>query len=95
LPETTVGSSPAARDAVRYKDRRAYIVFDWKSDIAPESASRDAYARQLALYVDVLGAERGAVVYMTSGQIEWVTPADSASGMGGGRAASAALAPFR
>jgi CRISPR-associated exonuclease Cas4 len=82
-------------DAVRYKDRRAYIVFDWKSDIAPESASRDAYARQLALYVDVLGAERGAVVYMTSGQIEWVTPADSASGMGGGRAASAALAPFR
>jgi CRISPR-associated exonuclease Cas4 len=82
-------------DAVRCKDGRAYIVFDWKSDIAPESASRDAYARQLALYVDVLGAERGAVVYMTSGQIEWVTPADSAPGMGGGRAASAALAPFR
>ena len=61
-------------DAVRYRDGRAQIVFDWKSDVAPESAVRDAYAHQLSIYVDVLGAERGAVIYMTTGQIDWVGP---------------------
>jgi CRISPR-associated exonuclease Cas4 len=67
-------------DAVSYQQGRARIVFDWKSDIAPEPALRGAYAHQLALYVDVLGAERGAVVYMTSGQIEWVESVRHASG---------------
>jgi CRISPR-associated exonuclease Cas4 len=62
-------------DAVRYRDGRARVVFDWKSDIAPEPATRSAYAHQLALYVEVLAAERGAIVYMTSGQIEWIEPA--------------------
>jgi CRISPR-associated exonuclease Cas4 len=61
-------------DAVRYRDGRARIVFDWKSDTAPEPATRAAYAIQLAIYVDVLGAERGAVVYMTTAQIDWVDP---------------------
>jgi CRISPR-associated exonuclease Cas4 len=59
-------------DAVLYRQGRARIVFDWKSDIAPDPVLRGAYAHQLALYVEMLGAERGAVVYMTSGQIEWV-----------------------
>jgi len=31
----------------------------------------------LSIYVDVLGAERGAVVYMTTGQIDWVDPVPS------------------
>jgi CRISPR-associated exonuclease Cas4 len=62
-------------DAVRYKDGQPHIVFDWKSDIAPEPSTRREHALQLALYVHILGAARGAVVYMTSGQIEWVTPA--------------------
>jgi CRISPR-associated exonuclease Cas4 len=61
-------------DAVRYRDGRARIVFDWKSDVAPEPATRAAYAHQLSIYVDVLGAERGAVIYMTTGQIDWVDP---------------------
>jgi CRISPR-associated exonuclease Cas4 len=61
-------------DAVRYHDGRARIVFDWKSDVAPQPATRAAYAHQLSIYVDVLGAERGAVIYMTAGQIEWVDP---------------------
>src|SRR5260221_5068897 len=26
------------------------------------------------IYVDVLGAEQGALVYMTSGEIEWINP---------------------
>jgi CRISPR-associated exonuclease Cas4 len=65
-------------DAVRYHEGRARIVFDWKSDLAPDAAARLAYARQLAIYVDVLHAERGAIVYMTSGQIQWVDPARDA-----------------
>lgn len=36
-------------DAVRYRDGRARIVFDWKSDVSPDAATRAAYASQLAL----------------------------------------------
>jgi CRISPR-associated exonuclease Cas4 len=63
-------------DAVRYRGGRAHIIFDWKSDIAPEPAMRLRYAHQLAMYIDALGAERGAIVYMTSSQIQWVDPTD-------------------
>jgi CRISPR-associated exonuclease Cas4 len=59
-------------DAVRYLAGRPHIVFDWKSDVDPDAASRANYANQLGQYVHVLGAERGAVVYMTSGRIEWI-----------------------
>jgi CRISPR-associated exonuclease Cas4 len=59
-------------DAVRYLAGRPRIVFDWKSDVDPDAASRADYANQLGQYVHVLGAERGAVVYMTAGRIEWV-----------------------
>jgi CRISPR-associated exonuclease Cas4 len=63
-------------DAVRYRDGRAHAIFDWKSDVAPEPATRVRYAHQLAMYINVLGAERGAIVYMTSSQIQWVDPTD-------------------
>jgi CRISPR-associated exonuclease Cas4 len=62
-------------DAVGYLAGRPDIVFDWKSDVDPDAASRVDYANQLGQYVHVLGAERGAVVYMTSGRIEWVSRA--------------------
>jgi CRISPR-associated exonuclease Cas4 len=62
-------------DAVRYQDSRARIVFDWKSDVSPETATRAAYAHQLAQYVQALGADRGAIVYMTTGQIDWIDAA--------------------
>jgi CRISPR-associated exonuclease Cas4 len=61
-------------DAVRFRDGRAHIVFDWKSDVAPAAATTAAHGNQLALYVRVLDAERGALVYMTSGRIQWVEP---------------------
>ena len=31
----------------------------------------DAYRQQLRQYLHVLGAQRGAIVYMTSGYIDW------------------------
>jgi CRISPR-associated exonuclease Cas4 len=60
-------------DAVCYRAGRPEIVFDWKSDIDPDATARTAYANQLGQYMHVLGAERGAVVYMTRGQVQWVS----------------------
>jgi CRISPR-associated exonuclease Cas4 len=59
-------------DAVRYVAGRPHVAFDWKSDVDPDAASRAEYANQLGQYVHVLGAECGAVVYMTLGRVEWV-----------------------
>ena len=60
-------------DAVRYRSGKPHIVFDWKSDVAPDASARAGYASQLAQYVHVLGAERGAIVYMTLDQVQWVS----------------------
>jgi CRISPR-associated exonuclease Cas4 len=62
-------------DAVRYRNGDAEIVFDWKSDVDPKADDRATYAHQLAQYVHVLRAKRGAIVYMTTGEIQWVEPA--------------------
>lgn len=62
-------------DAVRYRNSDAEIVFDWKSDVDPKADDRAAYAHQLAQYVHVLRAKRGAIVYMTTGEIQWVESA--------------------
>jgi CRISPR-associated exonuclease Cas4 len=64
-------------DAVRYREQRAQIVFDWKSDVAPDGTDRAAYAKQLSIYVDLLNAQRGAIVYMSTGLIEWVSPSSA------------------
>jgi CRISPR-associated exonuclease Cas4 len=60
-------------DAVARADNGDLVVFDWKSDVAPSEPSRLAYREQLGQYLHVLGAQRGAVVYMTSGRIDWIT----------------------
>jgi hypothetical protein len=38
-------------------------------------AARASYRQQLTHYVHAVGADRGAVVYMTSGHIDWVDAA--------------------
>jgi hypothetical protein len=68
---------PKRADAVRYQEGHARIVFDWKSDVDPEAAARASYRQQSSHYVHALGADRGAVVHMTSGHIDWV---DAAAG---------------
>jgi hypothetical protein len=62
-------------DAVGYKEGAPEVVFDWKSDVAPSPADQALYAGQLAQYLRVLGGERGAIVYMTSGLVQWVAAA--------------------
>ena len=61
-------------DAVAYGSGKARVVFDWKSDAAPELGARSAYSNQIAQYMKVLGAELGAIVYMSLGQVQWVSP---------------------
>ena len=60
-------------DAVAQSEDGDTVVFDWKSDVAPKRAERSAYRQQLGQYLHVIGARRGAVVYMTSGQVDWVS----------------------
>lgn len=79
------GSSPGSTerliggraDAVAQTDDGGTVVFDWKSDIAPKEADRTAYRRQLGQYLHVLGAQRGAIVYMTSGRVDWISASRS------------------
>ena len=61
-------------DAIAYDGDRADVVVDWKSDVDPSDKDMRVHAGQLADYLRVTGASRGALVYMTPGVIRWVTP---------------------
>ncbi|WP_179077465.1 hypothetical protein, partial [Bradyrhizobium elkanii] len=54
------------------RDDEGTIVFDWKSDVDPKEADFSAYRRQLGHYLRATGSTRGAIVYMTSGHVDWV-----------------------
>jgi CRISPR-associated exonuclease Cas4 len=58
-------------DALAKSHDESVVAFDWKSDVAPKDADRSAYRQQLGQYLHVIGARRGAVVYMTSGEVDW------------------------
>jgi len=45
------------------------LVIDWKSDVAPDVAAVAGYAAQVRTYLGATGAEKGLVVFMTSGRI--------------------------
>jgi ATP-dependent exoDNAse (exonuclease V) beta subunit len=50
----------------------AEFVFDWKSDVAPAAKIQEEHAAQVQAYLNMMDIPRGAVVYMTSGQIREV-----------------------
>jgi hypothetical protein len=60
-------------DAIALVDGLASVVLDWKSDIAPTSEDTQAHAAQPRRYMTAVGVERGALVYMTSGVVHWIT----------------------
>ena len=62
----------ARADAIAFEAGVPVAAFDWKSDVAPTLGDHDAYASQLLEYLELIGAEEGAVVYMTSGGFQWV-----------------------
>ena len=71
-PTNKQGLIAGRADAVARAKDGSLVVFDWKSDVAPKESDRSAYRRQLGQYLHVVGAQRGAVVYMTSGRLDWI-----------------------
>jgi ATP-dependent exoDNAse (exonuclease V) beta subunit len=59
-------------DAVAVSDGAVSVVIDWKSDVAPTAEERRSYVGQLTDYLVATGAPKGALVYMTIGEIVWV-----------------------
>jgi len=59
-------------DAVAVADGAVSVVIDWKSDVAPSAKERASYVGQLTDYLVATGALKGALVYMSIGEIVWV-----------------------
>lgn len=59
-------------DAVAIEDGRIQIVLDWKSDLDPDKATRADHAKQLSDYLDIVGVPKGAIVYVTGGEVVWL-----------------------
>jgi ATP-dependent exoDNAse (exonuclease V) beta subunit len=62
----------ARADAIALEGERALAAFDWKSNNDPSSADRREHKAQLAQYLQLIDAPRGAVVYMTQGDFHWI-----------------------
>jgi CRISPR-associated exonuclease Cas4 len=62
----------ARADAVATENGKPIAVFDWKSDVSPSAADRQAYDGQLLQYLELIWAPKGAVVYMTTREVRWV-----------------------
>jgi len=61
-------------DAVAVRGKECLAVLDWKSDILPSRDDRSGHIAQLKDYVETIGAPKGAIVYMSLGEVIWVQP---------------------
>lgn len=59
-------------DALAFDQQRVAVAIDWKSDVAPTLAVRRAHAQQLQDYLSATKADRGGIVYLTTGEIVWL-----------------------
>jgi CRISPR-associated exonuclease Cas4 len=59
-------------DALAIRDGRIDVAIDWKSDVNPTASLRAAYGGQLHDYLEATGAQRGAVVFLTLGEVAWI-----------------------
>jgi ATP-dependent exoDNAse (exonuclease V) beta subunit len=66
-------------DAIAVRDGHVSVVVDWKSDVAPTAEDVRVHAGQIRHYMAALDAARGALVYMTSGTVQWVEVNDASS----------------
>ncbi len=57
---------------------RVEAIIDWKSDVDPAPEIIEQYRIQVRNYLDMTGAERGLIVFVTSGKVMAVTPSDIA-----------------
>ena len=58
-------------DALVLEGSAVDAVFDWKSNVNPTKQERAAYLNQLTAYARAAGARRGALVYMSLGEVDW------------------------
>lgn len=72
-------------DAIAFDGAQASVILDWKSDVAPSAEDIQLHTEQLRHYIAAAGAQRGALVYVTSGTVHWI---DAEPG-GGARPAAA------
>ena len=60
-------------DAIAFDaDGKPEVVIDWKSDVAPTPETVAHYRAQVRAYLEMTGAERGLIVFMTSGIVDSV-----------------------
>lgn len=45
------------------------VVIDWKTDVQPSRSTLDHYRAQLKMYLELTGAEKGMIVFVTSGTV--------------------------
>jgi hypothetical protein len=62
-------------DALAIRDDKIDVAIDWKSDVSPTPTVRKSYVGQLRDYLDATGAPRGALVFLTLGEVVWVESA--------------------
>ncbi|MBN8990644.1 MAG: UvrD-helicase domain-containing protein [Rhizobiales bacterium] len=81
IPEVPVWSSldggrlmAGRADAVAVRGETLLAVLDWKSDVSPSREDRSGHIAQLTDYVSTIGAPKGAIVYMSLGEVVWIEP---------------------
>jgi hypothetical protein len=68
--ESTWETAYGIADAIAYDDGGGpEIIFDWKSDVVPEPAVHKKHLVQLGIYLQMARCPRGALVYMTTGDV--------------------------
>ena len=85
VPEVPVwsGSAVGSRliggraDAVAVRGDERLAVLDWKSDVAPSREDRSGHIAQLTDYIETIGAPKGAIVYMSLGEVVWIRPSQT------------------
>ena len=69
-------ASAGVVDAIAFgSDGAPEVAVDWKSDVDPAPEMLEHYRSQVRAYLDMTGAERGLIVFMTPGTVIPVTPA--------------------
>ena len=67
-------------DAIAFDaDGAPEVVIDWKSDVDPAPETVEHYRAQLRAYLEMTGADRGLLVFMTSGIVDPIMREDGGS----------------
>ena len=81
MTETQEEATAGITDAIAFDtDGAPQVVIDWKSDVVPSPETHEHYRAQVRTYLDMTGAARGLVVFVTSGVVDPIMRQDGGSG---------------